>query len=68
MALLDVSQGMAKIGVLKMVTRNILQISFGKLWLAVLFAPRRDKGAVSGSMHLLRFAWAQIRLTIVQLH
>ena len=39
MALLDVSQGMARIGVLEMVTRNILRISFGKLWLAVLFAP-----------------------------
>ena len=38
MALLDVSQGMARIGVLEMVTRNILRISFGKLWLAVLFA------------------------------
>ena len=38
MALLVVSQGMARIGVLEMVTRYILRISFGKLWLVVLIA------------------------------
>ena len=38
MALLVVSQGMARIGVLEMVTRYILRISFGKLWLAALIA------------------------------
>ena len=38
LALLVVGQGMARTGVLEMVARYILRISFGKLWLAVLIA------------------------------
>jgi len=38
LALLVVGQGMARTGVLEIVARYILRISFGKLWLAVLIA------------------------------
>ena len=38
LALLVVGQGMARTGVLELVARYILRISFGKLWLAVLIA------------------------------
>jgi Na+/H+ antiporter NhaD/arsenite permease-like protein len=38
LALLVVGQGMARTGVLEIVARYILWISFGKLWLAVLIA------------------------------
>ena len=38
LALLVVGQGMARTGVLEIVARYTLRISFGKLWLAVLIA------------------------------